>query len=214
MADGLRARLAIDPLLGREGKRLDPGMLFGLKPANARTRISVISLSGLESLPSRCRFLSQLAMTLFTWIRKNPAGPAKPLTGLFVLDEAKDFVPAVRTTGCSAGLIRLAAQARKYGLGLIFASQEPKSIDHRVVANASTQLLGRFNSPASIEAARGLLRDKGGDGEDIARLATGRFYAVSAELAAPRRIAVPLCASDHATLSDAEVLARAAASRK
>jgi len=214
MADGLRARMAIDPLLGRAGKRLDPGVLFGLKPVSSRTRISVISLLGLESLASRCRFLSQLAMTLFTWIRKNPPVPGKPLTGLFVLDEAKDFVPAVRTTGCSSGLIRLAAQARKYGLGLVFASQEPKSMDHRITANASTQLLGRFNSPASIEAARGLLRDKGGDGEDIARLATGRFYVVYPELAAPRRISVPMCASDHITLTDAEVLARAAASRK
>lgn len=214
IADGLKARMVIDPLLGREGKRLDPGLLFGLKPVSSRTRISVINLAGLETIAARARFLSQLAMTLFAWIRRNPAGPGKPLTGLFVLDEAKDFVPSVRTTGCSAGLIRLASQARKYGLGLIFASQEPRSIDHRVTTNSATQIFGRFNAPTSIEIARSLLRDKGGEGEDIARLATGRFYAVSPEWAAPRRISVPLCVSDHATLTEAQVLARAAATRR
>ncbi|MDD8027649.1 MAG: ATP-binding protein, partial [Acidobacteriota bacterium] len=214
LADGLRARMAIDPLLGREGKRLDPGSLFGLKPTSARTRISVISLSGLESTASRCRFMSQMAMTLFAWIRKNPAAPGKPLTGLFVLDEAKDFVPTVRATPCSAGLIRLAAQARKYGLGLIFASQEPKSIDCRITANVSTQFFGRFNAPASIDTARDLLRDKGGEGDDIARLPTGRFYVASPELPSPRRIAIPLCVSDHTVLTEKQVLARAASTRK
>ncbi len=214
MADGLRARIAIDPLLSREGKRLDPGHLFGLRPLGRRTRISVINLSGLGGLTSQCLFLSQLAMILFTWIRKHPAPAHKPLTGLLVIDEAKDFVPAMRTTGCSAALIRLAAQARKYGLGLVFASQEPKSIDHRVTSNASTQLFGRLSSPASIDAAVDLLRHKGGEAEDIARLPAGRFYLAAEGLPAPRKIVVPMCASDHAVLTEGQVVARAAAARR
>jgi hypothetical protein len=214
MADGLRARIEIDPLLRREGKRLDPGVLFGLKPSGPRTRISVINLSGLGGPTSQCLFMSQLAMTLFTWTRKNPAPTHRPLTGLLVIDEAENFVPSMRSTGCSAALIRLISQARKYGLGLVFSSREPRSIDHRVTTNASTQFFGKFNSPASIDTVRDLLRRMGGEGEDIARLPPGRFYAASGALPAPRKIAVPLCVSDHAALTEEQVLERAARSRR
>lgn len=213
MADGLRARMEIDPLLNKDGTRLDPGMLFGLKPSGPKTRVSVISLTGLASLSTQCLFLHQLAMTLFTWIKKNPASVDRPLTGLLVIDEAKEFVPSRQTTASSVSLIRLAAQARKYGLGLVFASQEPKSIDHKITANCSTQFFGKFNSPASIDAAQDLLRKKGGEGLDIARLPTGRFYVAAEEFPTPLKILVPHCVSDHRTLTEAEVLARAVRSR-
>ena len=41
---------------------------------------------------------------------------------------------------------RWAAQARKYGLGMIFATQLPKGIDNRIVSNCTTHVTS-FNRP-------------------------------------------------------------------
>jgi DNA helicase HerA-like ATPase len=154
-------------------------------------------------------------MTLFTWIKKNPAPVDKPLRGLLVIDEAKDFVPSRGSTPCKASINRLAAQARKYGLGLIFATQAPKSIDHNIIANCSTQFYGRANSPAAIEVIQEQLSQRGGGGQDIAKLTRGQFYIASETLTTPTKILTPLCLSYHppTPLDEAEVMQRAITSR-
>ena len=42
------------------------------------------------------------------------------------MDEAQDLAPSVRTTACTVSTLRLVSQARKYGLGLLFATQSPR----------------------------------------------------------------------------------------
>ena len=142
------------------------------------------------------KFVNQLAMTLFTWIKKNPPSGGVP-SGLLIIDEAKDFVPSGKSVPSKNNLNRLAAQARKYGLGLLFATQAPKSIDHNIVANCSTLLVGKTNSPAAIAAVQQLLIDKGGPGNDVAKLATGNFYLSTSAHPKPIKIATSLCLSHH-----------------
>ncbi len=216
MSDLLMAEIVNNPLLRQSGSSLDPAILLGLGSATNKTRISVINLVGLVGLNTQQQFLNQLAMTLFTWIKKNPAPKGVPLRGLVVIDEAKDFVPSGSNTPCKASLSRLAAQARKYGLGLIFATQAPKSIDHNIIANCSTQFYGRSNSPAAIDVIRQQLMQRGGSSQDIAKLAKGQFYAVSEALSTPTKIQTPLCLSYHPSSppDELEVLALAKASRK
>ncbi len=216
MADRLRAEILVNPLLRQSGSTLDPALLFGLDQAHDRTRISVLNLSGLAGLNAQQQFLNQLAMTLFTWIKKNPAPATQALRGLLVIDEAKDFIPSRSSTPCKSSLLRLAAQARKYGLGLIFATQEPKSIDHGIIANCATQFFGRASSPAAIEVVEEQIKLRGGSGHDIARLARGQFYAALEGATSPVKIQVPLCLSYHAAspLNEEEVLVRATAARQ
>jgi hypothetical protein len=216
MADSLKAEIVNNALLRQSGSALDPAMLFGLGNTSGKTRISVINFAGLVGLETQQQFLNQLFMTLFTWIKKNPAPVAKPLRGLLVIDEAKDFVPSQGSTPCKASLNRLTAQARKYGLGLVFATQAPKSIDHNIIANCSTQFYGRVNSPAAIEVVQEQLRQRGSTRQDIARLVSGQFYVASEKLTTPIKLLVPLCMSYHAQnpLDDTEVMERAVASRK
>jgi DNA helicase HerA-like ATPase len=215
MADLLNAEISKNPLLKHRGSALDPAILFGLKDASDKTRISILNFIGLPGLGQQQQFLNQLAMTLFTWIKKNPAPVNQPLRGLLVIDEAKDFVPSGSSTSCKASIIRLAAQARKYGLGIIFATQAPKSIDHNIIANCSTQFYGRANSPAAIAVMQEQLSQRGGSGQDIAKLAKGQFYAVSEALTTPVKILTPLCLSYHPETppNEAEVIKRAKSSR-
>ncbi len=218
MADDLKAAIVMDPLLRSNGTPIDPAILFGLNQGpESPARVSVVSLVGLPTLESRRHFVNQLAMALFTWIRKNPAPAGRPLRGLLVIDEAKDFIPSQRASTCADSLMRLGAQARKYGLGLLFATQNPKDIDNKLVANCSTQFYGKMNSPAAQSAARELLRSKSGSGDDIGNLPTGHFYYHNADagLIRPLKLQTSLCLSRHggATLDEPAILAKAAASR-
>lgn len=217
MADALRVVREVDPLMKARGTPFDPALLFGPTAPDRPARVSVISLIGLSSLEAQRRFLNQLAMTLFAWIKKNPDPGDRPLRGLLVIDEAKDFIPSGRASTCRESLLRLGAQARKYHLGLVFATQNPKDVDPKLVANCSTHVYGKMNAPVAIEAVRDLIRMKGGSGEDVPRLPAGRFYVHNADAAmsAPVRIEAAFSLSRHpaSPLDEPAVLARAAASR-
>jgi hypothetical protein len=210
MAQTLIAATVNDPLFGGEGEAVDPAAL--LTPSRGKTaRVSVISLIGLPNDDQRQSFVNQLQMALFAWAKKNPAGN-RPLGALYVMDEAQAFAPSSPATACLQSTLALAAQARKYGLGLVFATQAPKGLHNRVVGNATTQLYGFMNAPAQIAAVREIAAMKGGDVPDISRLKPGLFY-VTSDAIALRKIATPNCLSFHpkSPLTPMEVLALASA---
>ena len=117
---------------------------------------------GLTSDEQRQGFVNQLQMALFSWVKKHPASD-RPLGGLFVMDEAQTIAPSGRATVSTQSTLQLASQARKYGLGLLFATQHLRSLHNQIAGNATTQFFGLLNSPAQIEAAREMAKAKGGD---------------------------------------------------
>lgn len=207
-AETLKAAMVTDPLFGGEGAAADPGVLL-TPPAGKRARVSVISFVGLTSDEQRQSFVNQLQMALFAWIKRNPAGD-RPLGGLFVMDEAQTLAPASGKTPCTASTIALASQARKYGLGLVFATQAPKGLHNQISGNATTQFFGLLNAPAQIDAARELARAKGGSLPDVGLLRSGQFYAAGEGFSFVK-VNTPLCLTHHpqAPLSPEEVIGRA-----
>ncbi len=194
MAQALKAAMVIDPLFGGQGEPVDPSLLL-TPPAGKRARVSVISLVGLPGDEQRQSFVNQLQMALFAWVKKNPAGD-RPLGGLFVMDEAQTFAPSGGMTACTTSTVALASQARKYGLGLVFATQAPKGLHNQIPGNAATQFFGLLNSPVQIAAAQAMAKVKGGDAPDIGRLKIGQFYAAGDGFAF-RKVQTPLCLSHH-----------------
>jgi DNA helicase HerA-like ATPase len=212
LSEQLYAIIENDPLIGSTGTPLDPSLLLRADTPG-KTRVSVLSLVGLPGYDEKRRFVDQLASGLFSWIKKNPAPPGG-LLGLLVIDEARDYVPAGRAVPGKENVRRLAAQARKYGLGLLFATQEPKSIENSIVSNCSTLLGGKMSSPAAIAGLEQLLSDKGANATDVAKLTRGTFYFGSGA-DKPRKIATSLCLSHHPSTppSEAQVLELARRSR-
>ncbi|OLT36484.1 DUF87 domain-containing protein [Rhodococcus sp. BGS-1C] len=208
IAQNLRASMVNDPMFGGEGTPVDPGLLL-TPSAGKRARISVISMVGLPSDEQRQSFVNQLQMALFAWVKKNPAGD-RPLGGLFVMDEAQTLAPSGAMTACTQSTLALASQARKYGLGLVFATQAPKGLNNKIPGNAATQFFGFLNSPAQIDAAKEMARAKGSSATDIGRLKTGQFYA-AVEGEGFSKIQAPLCLSYHPSspLTAEEVIALA-----
>lgn len=132
----------------------------------------MINFCGLASDEARLSFVNQLQMALFTWIKKHPSQTGR----LYVLDEAQNFVPSQKSPPCKASGQALVAQARKYGLGMILATQLPKGIDNGIVSSSLTHVYGRMSSPATIEATKEIMSARGGAADDLGRLATGEFY--------------------------------------
>jgi DNA helicase HerA-like ATPase len=174
-----------------------------------RARVSVVNFVGLPADEQRQGFVNQLQMALFAWVKAHPAGD-RPLGGLFVMDEAQTLAPSGEMTACTKSTLTLASQARKYGLGLLFATQAPKGLHNRIPGNAFSQFFGYLNSPSQIAAANEMARAKGSRVPDISRVDTGEFF-VSGEGVAFQRTRVPLCLTHHpaSPLTTEEVLDRA-----
>ena len=117
-------------------------------------------------------------------------------------------------SGQSATRLRSTHQARKYGLGLVLATQAPKGLHNQISGNATTQFFGLLNAPAQINAARDLARAKGGTLPDIGLLTSGQFYATG-EGFSFIKVKTPLCLTYHpkAPLTPEEVIERARAKR-
>jgi hypothetical protein len=107
-----------------------------------------------------------------------------------------DPAPSGPMTPCTQSTLALASQARKYGLGLVFATQAPKGLHNRIPGNAATQFFGLLNSPTQITAAQDMARAKGSSISDVGRLGTGQFY-VAVEGGEFRKIQAPLCLTHH-----------------
>ncbi|WP_026425920.1 ATP-binding protein [Actinokineospora inagensis] len=208
LAESLKAAMVNDPLFAGSGTGVDPGELVTPKEGK-KARVSVISFIGLPAEEQRQNFVNQLQMELFAWAKRNPAGD-RPLGALFVMDEAQTLAASGSLTASTRSTIVLASQGRKYGLGLLFATQAPKGLHNQVAGNAMTQFFGRLNSPAQIAAANELARAKGSRVADISRLERAEFY-VSGEAFGFRRVTTPLCLTHHpaSPLTQEEVIERA-----
>ena len=193
MATALRAAQVTDPLFSGSGGHTDAAEL--ITPAPGRNaRVSVVSFIGLPRLDQRQSFVSQLQLALFASMSRHPTQRA--LGALLVMDEAQDFAPAQGKTPSTESTLRLAAQARKFGLGLAFATQAPRALHNGVAGNTATQFIGRLTHPTQIEVVADLARKRGADVPDVARLDRGQFYAAT-EGTTMRKIGVPLPLSYH-----------------
>jgi len=187
VADQLVAAIAADPTLRESGAAVDPAQLF--TSPSGKTRISVVNLSGLGR--GAAAFVNRLQMNLFGWIKANPS----PIGRLYALDEAQLYAPAKETTQAKRSALALTRQARKYGLGMIFAAQEPRGLDPAIAANCLTHFYGRVGSPASIEPLKAMMAAKGGAADDLTRLKDDEFYFATEGVTPPVKIRAPMCLS-------------------
>ncbi|SDL73625.1 protein of unknown function DUF87 [Glycomyces sambucus] len=194
IASTLRAAVINDRVFAGAGSPLDPSVL--LTPSSGRkARVSVVNFIGLPTEEQRQGFVNQLELALFSWAKRHPAVD-RPLSGLLVLDEAQTLAPSSGPSLCLDSTLALASQARKYGLGMLFATQAPKGVHNRIVGNCATHWYGRINAPSQIAAANEVAQSRGGTSVDLARLSAGQFY-LAADGRPTERVDVPMCLTYH-----------------
>ncbi|MDR1080857.1 MAG: DUF87 domain-containing protein [Deltaproteobacteria bacterium] len=168
-----------------------------LDPGLSRPRVTVVNLSLGGPSPERQRKMVQnILAAIYAMATTNHP---RNMNGIIAIDEAKEFVPSKITVESKSIIIKLASMARKYGYGLILASQSVTSLDTQAINNFGTKFVGRHSSGAAVDAAEKFLDTD----EDLrlSHLGKGQFYALSGSLHGPgsrsAKVRASMCLSCH-----------------
>jgi DNA helicase HerA-like ATPase len=124
--------------------------------------------------------------------------------GMVVVEEAHNYIPE-RGSGnaASTGIIRtIAAEGRKFGLGLMVISQRPARVDKNVISQCNTQIIMRVTNPNDLKAlSKGLEGMTSDLEEEIKRLPPGTAMLVSNEIERPVTVSIRPRKSRHGGIS-------------
>ncbi|MHA1266682.1 MAG: ATP-binding protein [Candidatus Helarchaeota archaeon] len=116
----------------------------------ARGQITVISLSG---LPLRIQqvVVGRLSKKIYeaglAWRRNIIDKPQLPCPTFMIIEEAHNFIPAMGGAKSTAPLSRIAAEGRKFGIGLCIVSQRPNKVDQNVLSQCNSQIILKVVNP-------------------------------------------------------------------
>jgi hypothetical protein len=123
---------------------------------------------------------------------------------MVVVEEAHNYIPE-RGTGnaASTSVVRtIAAEGRKFGLGLMVISQRPARVDKNVISQCNTQIIMRVTNPNDLKAlSKGLEGMTGELEEEIKRLPAGVAMLVSNEIERPITVNIRPRKSRHGGVS-------------
>ena len=192
LADAIRASMSTNPLLRATGVETSVSDLYTAADPG-KTRVSVVSLAGLTATPARQDFVNRLQMALYGWIKDHPSSTGR----LYVMDEAQIFMPSMGRPASRKSATVLTSEARKYGLGVVLATQLPKAIDNGSVSNCTTHFYGKMGSTASVDAIKEMAAARGGQAADVGTMRSGFFYFSSEGSAKPVKIGTSMCLTSH-----------------
>lgn len=111
-------------------------------------RTSIINLKGLRPEIQEL-VVSKIARDVF---ESRKLGKIPPL--LFLIEEAHNFCPerGVGTALSQSVLRTIAAEGRKFGMGLGIVSQRPAKVDKNVLSQCNTQIILKVTNPNDIKA--------------------------------------------------------------
>ncbi len=133
-------------------------------------RVSIINLKGVDPQIGEI-FVAQILKNLFMARKREEIPPF-----FLVIEEAHNFIPE-RNLGelKTSKIIRnIAAEGRKFGLGICVISQRPAKLDKNVLSQCSTQIILKITNPSDlksvIQSGEGITNDSA---QEIQRLNIG-----------------------------------------
>jgi len=189
-------------LIGQLESLLDLGLFSSAEtPAEELLRpgkAAVIDMTGI--LPElQSMIVSRLLTEIFEARKRRLISP-----GMVVGEEAHNYIPERGTgTAASTNIIRtIAAEGRKFGLGLMVISQRPARVDKNVISQCNTQIIMRVTNPNDLKAlSKGLEGMTAELEEEIKRLPAGVALLVSNEIERPITVNVRPRKSRHGGVS-------------
>jgi hypothetical protein len=167
--DRLDLAMAINNLLASpgfgvwlEGEALDVQRL--LFTPDGKPRVSIVSIAHLADA-ERMFVVTLIANELVAWMRRQPGTAA--LRALFYMDEIFGYFPPTAMPPSKLPMLTLMKQARAFGLGVVFATQNPVDLDYKGLSNAGTWFIGRLQTERDQQRViDGLLSAQAGAGFD------------------------------------------------
>jgi hypothetical protein len=195
-------------LLSGAGEPLDVAAL--LPPPNAgRASLSIINTTALSELPVQQFWVSRLLVELN---RLGSKRPSPVLQAVAFLDEADEYIPAMRQPPTKEPMFGLLRRARSTGIGMLLATQNPGDLDYKARDNLNTWLLGRIAQDTAIAKMRNLIGNYPDVGPRLASQRTGSFFLLSG--ATKRELKADRALMETVQLSEAEVAELARATRR
>ena len=134
----------LDSLLYSQGTPLEIDTLLQRREGEG-TPVNILFLNTLPNEELKQVFIQQLCRKLYDWLLVNRSSEA--LQCVLLLDEARSYLPAgTRNPPAKEILNLLLAQGRKFGLGIIIASQNPGKLDYEAVGQTQTTFLGKLKT--------------------------------------------------------------------
>ncbi|RME78009.1 ATP-binding protein [Candidatus Woesearchaeota archaeon] len=126
-------------------------------------RASIVNLKGRAPEESEI-LVAKLCKELFEARKRNLIPPF-----FLVLEEAHNFCPerSFGETKASKILRTIAAEGRKFGLGLALISQRPARVDKSVLSQCSTQIILKLTNPSDVKAVANSVEGMTKETEDI-----------------------------------------------
>lgn len=124
-----------------EGEALDVGAL--LRTPTGKPRVSIFSIAHLSD-SERMFFVSLLFNQILGWVRTKSGTTS--LRALVYMDEIAGYFPPTANPPSKKPMLTLMKQARAFGVGMMFATQNPVDIDYKGLANAGTWFIGRLQT--------------------------------------------------------------------
>lgn len=212
----LRARLAAritgNEKTWYEGARLDVETLIGR--TDGRTPLAVLYLGHLSSFEEQANVVAQTCSEVYRWMRRLGGSPK--LRALVYLDEVgggdgrNAFYPSAPFNPPSKPpLTLLVKQGRSAGVGVLLATQNPKSVDVRGLGNINTWAVGKLTQRADFERIDHLLNatraNPGRVQADIMRAEQGEFLIQAPGIPDPKWVKERWLYTLHQTLSPEQV---------
>jgi DNA helicase HerA-like ATPase len=136
-----------------------------------RDRLVIVDLSSVRQ-EERRYLVASILRRIWNYIDERK----QPVNTLVVIDEAHNYACQ---QGCSPSneiIERTAREGRKWGLGLVLASQRIIDFSTDVRNNINTFFFSKLQTPSDLDYLKGVLDLGGIEYEDIAILATREFY--------------------------------------
>lgn len=118
--------------------------------------------------------MSQFLIALDRWRLRSPAAD---LQAVVMLDEADQYLPAVRQPATKAPLESLLRRGRSAGLGIILATQSPADLDYKCRENVRAWLVGRVSQAPALAKLKPMFSDTPIDvASKLPTQQTGEFF--------------------------------------
>jgi hypothetical protein len=141
-------------LMFQKGVQIDMDMF--MNKSDDKIPLSIIYMNTLSSTNDKQFFLATLLRELYCWMLKNPS---EDIQLLFYVDEIAPYIPPYpRNPPPKEAYAFLFKQARKYGVGLIAATQNITDIDYKALAQVNTWCLGRLMTQQDISRVKQIIQ--------------------------------------------------------
>ena len=141
-------------LMFQKGVQIDMDMF--MDKSDGKVPVNIIYLNTLSSTNDKQFFLATLLRELYCWMLKNPS---EDIQLLFYVDEIAPYIPPYpRNPPPKEAYAFLFKQARKYGVGLVAATQNITDIDYKALAQVNTWCLGRMMTQQDIARVKQIIQ--------------------------------------------------------